>query len=486
MNKRLVLLALLLSCASAVAREPIRAPSADPVQQTDWMSVLIEGRKVGHARTDRTIAGDRVTTRQFMSFELGRGGVNVAMSTDETHEETVDGTPLAFTSVSTISGLEMRVEGRRSETEPARFVVKSGAAGALRDSEMAWPPGALLAHGAELRLRELGADAGATTTLRLFQPLLQDAIELRHQVVGPAVLDLPDGRQPVIEVRQTMGFPGGEMESRAWMDDDFQLRKMTMDVMGQELELVACDQACAQAPNQQAEILTSSLVPVPRPLTARERTAPLAIVFRHAREPAGWPGIDGQRVDTVGDQRHRVLTRHPGGGDPIDPPGAQDLARTDWLDYDSPAVAALARQSDVDGDAAARMRALQQQVHRHIDNKSLRVGYASAGDAARLREGDCTEHALLLAALGRAAGIPARVVHGLAYSEDYGDGAALVPHAWVAAWTGERWQAFDAALPGDDQLRIAVHAADGDPWRFYNGLDAFGGIVVESIEPVQK
>jgi transglutaminase-like putative cysteine protease len=127
------------------------------------------------------------------------------------------------------------------------------------------------------------------------------------------------------------------------------------------------------------------------------------------------------------------------------------------------------------------MAALQDRVYRHISNKNLRIGYASAGDAARLREGDCTEHALLLAALGRAAGVPTRVANGLAYTDDFGSGGPVfVPHAWVAAWTGERWQAFDAALPGD-QLRLALHADNGDPWRFYSGLDAMGSLQVESI-----
>ena len=449
--------------------------------ETTWMSVLLEGRKVGHARTEQTFGPDRVVTRQWMHFELGRGGVAMSMQTDETHEETPEGVPLAFTSVSTISGLEMRVEGRRIDGSD-RFALKSGAAGALRESEMTWPDGALLVHGADLRLHAAGAAPGASTQLQLFQPLMQEAVTVRHDVIGPVELDMPGGRRTLIEARQVMEMSGGEMPSRVWMDADLDLQRMTMDAMGQELELIACDEACATAPNQPGEILTTALVAMPRTLAAGERRAPLDIVFRSKRDPGRWPGIDGQQLHALDNDRYRLQTRQPE-GDVTTPPGASDLARTDWLDYDAPTVQALIKQVDRDGDAAARMRALEARVHAHIDDKSLRVGYASASDAARLGEGDCTEHALLLAALARATGIPARVVHGLAYSEDYGDGPTLVPHAWVAAWTGERWQAFDAALPGDDQLRVAVHAADGDPWRFYEGIDAFGRIVIESVQP---
>lgn len=462
---------------------PLSAPARDvPAKtETEWLSVLLAGRKVGHARFDREQTAERVITRQFMQFELGRGGVAVSMSTDETHEETPDGQPLAFTSVSLISGLEMRVEGRRTDGD--RFAMKSGAAGSLRESEIVWPDGALLAHGLELAMRKMGTHAGATAELKAFQPLMQEAMTMTYAVVGPAELDLPQGRVEAIEVDQTLKFPSGDMASRVWMDADYQLLKMTMDVLGQELELIACDRACAQAPNQPAEILTTSLVAAPRKLERGELDEALVIDLHSEVELSAWPGIDGQRLERLGGDRYRVHVRHPKGGAAMTPPAERDLARTDWLDYDSPAVKALLADLDRQADPAARMRALQDVVFSHIGKKNLSVGYASAGDAARLREGDCTEHALLLAALGRAAGVPTRVVNGLAYSDDFGERPAFVPHAWVAAWTGERWQAFDAALPGDE-LRLAIHADDGDPWRFYDGLQAFGQLRIERIEAV--
>lgn len=476
------LLALALSLALPVdARES--TPAIDTDTDTEWMSVLLAGRKVGHARVDRDTTADRVITRQQMQFELGRGGIDVVMSTDETHEETPAGVPMAFTSISRISGLEMRVEGRRIDAAGDRFAVKSGAAGSLRDSEMTWPAGALLAQGIELKLREAGTASGAHVELLMFQPLLQEAVPLRHQVVGPATLDLPGGRTELFEVRQTMAFPGGDMVSRAWMDGELRLHKMTMDVMGQALELVVCDQACAEAPNQPAEILTTSLVASPRKLSPKDLGGSLAIDVRSTTPLRDWPGIDGQRLLSTGAGSYRITSHHPDGGDPMQAPGEADLARTDWLDYDSPPVKAMIDGIDRDADPTTRMQALQQRVFEHIDTKSLRVGYASAGDAARMREGDCTEHALLLAALGRSAGVPTRVVNGLAYSEDYGGGPNFVPHAWVAAWTGDRWQAFDAALPGRNQLRLALHADNGDPWRFYSGLDTFGALRIESVEP---
>lgn len=136
------LLALCLASPS-LARES--APATTPVAtdaQTQWLTVLLAGRKVGHMRIDREFDGDTVVTRQFMTFEMGRAGIAVVMSTEEEHTETRDGQPLAYSSVSTISGLQMRTEGRRIEGD--RFAVKSGAANAMRESELTWPDGALM------------------------------------------------------------------------------------------------------------------------------------------------------------------------------------------------------------------------------------------------------------------------------------------------------------------------------------------------------
>jgi hypothetical protein len=128
------------------------------------------------------------------------------------------------------------------------------------------------------------------------------------------------------------------------------------------------------------------------------------------------------------------------------------------------------------------MKRLETRVRAHITDKSMRIGYASALETLRAREGDCTEHAVLLAALGRARGIPTRVVNGLAYASAFaGRQQVFVPHAWVQAWIGDRWASFDAALPGFDAGHIAFSAGDGDPAGFFAGVSLLGNVrIVEA------
>lgn len=91
--------------------------------------------------------------------------------------------------------------------------------------------------------------------------------------------------------------------------------------------------------------------------------------------------------------------------------------------------------------------------------------YVSARTAWQRHAGDCTEDALVLAALGRAAGIPVRVVHGLVFSPGRYHGAsnAYMPHSWVIAFVDGRWKSFDISLDGFDATHIALSFGDGEP-----------------------
>jgi len=83
---------------------------------------------------------------------------------------------------------------------------------------------------------------------------------------------------------------------------------------------------------------------------------------------------------------------------------------------------------------------LTEWVYRYITHKGYAVGFASAKEVLKGRQGDCTEHAVLLGALCKAAGIPARTVVGLV-----GQGEWFLYHMWVEVYVGE-WVAVDAAL----------------------------------------
>jgi transglutaminase-like putative cysteine protease len=77
----------------------------------------------------------------------------------------------------------------------------------------------------------------------------------------------------------------------------------------------------------------------------------------------------------------------------------------------------------------------------------------------RTREGDCTEHGVLLTAALRAAGIPARAATGMLYVESF-EGAERIfgYHMWAQALIDGVWVDLDATYP-DEVAFDATHVA---------------------------
>jgi transglutaminase-like putative cysteine protease len=96
-------------------------------------------------------------------------------------------------------------------------------------------------------------------------------------------------------------------------------------------------------------------------------------------------------------------------------------------------------------DAERLAEHLRLAVRSHITTKDLSQGDASALETFRSKRGDCTEHANLLCAALRIAGIPARVEVGIVFSAVHG---GWVGHAWNSAHVAGRWMHLDSAYPG--------------------------------------
>ena len=115
---------------------------------------------------------------------------------------------------------------------------------------------------------------------------------------------------------------------------------------------------------------------------------------------------------------------------------------------DKEILAAAERIAGDDRDPASVARKMLQWVYRNVDKKPV-LSIPSALEVLRTRTGDCNEHATLLTALLRAAGIPARLSIGLVYTRN-----KFYYHAWTEAYLGE-WVSMDATL--DQMPADATH-----------------------------
>ena len=459
---------------------------ANPVVEEQWYTVLLDGRKIGQFENRREVRDTRVLTRQEMRIELDRAGTRVAMNSIETSEETLDGKPLAFGNETHMSGSEVKIIGL---VDGERVRVRHLNAGAWNERQLTWPKGSLLPEGLRLTLLDTPLDEGVTFSKLVFQPSTLDAVEVTSRIGRSEMISLPGGRQRLRRIEQDFAFPGTIMRSTAWLDAKREVRKLSVPALGVEMTMLECDKTCATAPNQPANIFERTLVRSPRVIRREE----LATGLRYRFEPTtrdgriDLPDTSEQRV-VVDGRRLVVEIRREARVEEGTKPEASDYAANDWLQSTAPEIVELAHRGAGDASTdAERMRNLETFVRGFISSKTLGVGYASALEIARKPEGDCTEHAVLRAALGRSLGIATRVVDGLAYAPDFaGAGHVFVPHAWAQAWVDGRWQGFDAALNGFDAGHVAFSSGDGDPMRFYQSLDLLGRMKLVRVEALDS
>jgi hypothetical protein len=127
------------------------------------------------------------------------------------------------------------------------------------------------------------------------------------------------------------------------------------------------------------------------------------------------------------------------------------------------------------GTPLAQSRLLMDWIRRSIEPRPV-LSMPDALSTLENRMGDCNEHAMLFAAMARAAGIPARVEAGLVYMQ-----GKFYYHAWNLLFLG-RWVTADALfgqLPADaTHLRLAT----GSTQQQVDLAGVIGTITIEILD----
>ncbi len=127
-----------------------------------------------------------------------------------------------------------------------------------------------------------------------------------------------------------------------------------------------------------------------------------------------------------------------------------------FIQSDDQKIRDLAREilkDEPDAPPLTRAKKLLDWVHTHIEKRPV-LSLPDALSTLENRVGDCNEHAVLLAALARAAGIPTRIEAGMVYLK-----GRFYYHAWNLMYLG-KWITADSLfgqLPADvSHLRFAT------------------------------
>jgi hypothetical protein len=261
------------------------------------------------------------------------------------------------------------------------------------------------------------------------------------------------------------------------LDADGDVVEEALRLGGLRLTLLSATETEARAPNQVLDHVVGQFQKAPYRIPASGLRAKIRYGFDNGGRAPQIPVGGGQRTWADG-QTTWIQVCADCAPDAMSLTGAaraSALRATPWLNFSDASLAGRVRRV-VAGSTTpvVVMRRLTGYVRNHMSVEKIdMLGYGSALEAFQSRRGDCTEYAVLLAAMGRAAGIPTRVISGLVYARSFeGQRYVFVPHAWVHAWTGNSWQSFDAALGSFDSTHLAFAASDdGNPAELLAGLN---------------
>ncbi|UCC98469.1 MAG: transglutaminase domain-containing protein [Phycisphaerales bacterium] len=471
------------------------AGSQDVSDDTEYLAVFMEGKKVGHAIQSRVVSDGQVTTSEEVSITVSRMGVSMTMEMKEISIETTAGKPLAFEAEQKLGAMVMKMTGKVDDQGKVSLTTTS--MGAQQKSTLEWPEGAVLAEGLRLLGLNKGLEEGTHYFAKIFSPGILQAVHAQVRIGPRQNVDLLGRVVPLRKVTTTLNMPGaGEIVSTSYVDDELRVQKSLMPIAGIQVEMVACAREFAMGRNDVLEMIDKMFLASPEPLENLAEARSITYYLAPAQDipEVTIPSTDNQRVQQRGNGRMTVTVEPVAARSGIQfPYRGRDQAILDalkptrFLQSDHEQVIALARRAVGETqDAAEAAGKIEAFVGDYIENRSLSVGYASAAEVAASRQGDCSEFSVLTAAMCRAVGIPAQVVVGVAYVSDFGGHQGFGGHAWTQAYVGGRWIGLDASFKGGgrggyDAGHIALAVGDGEPGDFFNLAAALGQFKIERV-----
>ena len=441
----------------AQTSQPGVAIPADPPQgvlSDDWMAILLNGQKMGYVHIQQERTDDKIHTRTRTKLVLKRAGTSLDVTIEATSTETLRGAPLAFTAMQKFAGVPLSMRGA---IDKGTITLVTEQFGRETEQHIAYPEGALMEWGLYLESLKHPLEAGTRFTLSAFIPLqaLNVAMPITTEYLRREEIDVLGKTVSAWKAKSTMKISGADMETFSWVADDLSPVKQEMTIMGLTFQMVRCDEAYAMKHLIGVEMFLDMLIAVGKHI---DRNQVHSVTYKIVT--TGGEGVldipEGEMQKVVGRRggemtikvsrlNRDALDRLP----KVSPPEelAEYLRPSAFITSDDPQVLAMARSAAGDEKQPHKVAArLCRAVAEEVKYKDLGTAFATAAEVCRKKTGDCTEHGVLLAALGRAVGIPTRVVTGLLYvPEIAGQRDVLGFHMWTQFWIAGKWIDLDAA-----------------------------------------
>lgn len=424
-----------------------------PLEDT-WDAAYIEQAKVGHVHTyleaDSLERKSLLRIKSDTSLTMERFGETIKQKISILSVESLEGELASFECRMSAGPDDMIARG---EVVGTKLHISSETKGKSLTREFDWDKSWGGFFAVEQSLRDRPLQAGQSRELRVLMPDLPfpSARKTTLEALDIEKTELLDGPRELLKIKQTVFFDeGNKIESFVWVDEQGETLKVRI-VSGEPFTSYRTTKEVALRESDRFDLGYRTTVKVARPLKSAHLTK--RVVYR-ARLKEGDPlaafkSGPSQSVKSIDKQTAEVVVRaiRPDIPEKLEtpdaPPTDDDLAPNNLIQSDDKKVVAIAKGAAPDEQDPWKLAvALEKHIKKSIKSVNFSQAFATAAETAESLEGDCTEHAMLLAAVCRARKLPARVAVGLVY--DGKSGFAF--HMWTEVWIADRWIPLDATL----------------------------------------
>jgi hypothetical protein len=457
----------------------IAIESPGKIVQETWESALLNGSKAGFVHTVvRSVDQDGLKlfhTTSELDLTVKRFNDTARIYMETGTDETENGKVIGV-SMRQLIGKNQQLILTGTVEDGMLHVKLQG--GPPMDKKIRWSPQVVGLYREQTLFQEKKVKPGDQFSYLHYEPLVNAVLSIKVEVkdfedvaiAGAAKSSLlravatPD---PIMGVQ----LPG----STLWLDKDLQvIRSQTqMEGMG-ELVLVRTTKALAlrkgKGDSNLTNIGTRQLIYLNRTLPHDPDEAVYRITLPEDKDPiTSFADDDRQEIKNAKDKtfelhvkaiRSPVATKGTKAADEF-------LESNYYINSADEKVQELARQAvGRETDPWRKAQRIESWVSKKM-HFTYDEALATADHVARTLEGDCTECAMLAAAMCRAVEVPSRTAIGLIYAEpkEAGRRPTLAFHMWTEVWVHGQWLAIDATLGsgsvGADHIKITDHSWHG-------------------------
>jgi len=448
----MILRFILLVSLLAIAFGPASAEEA-------WFVVSFSDRPVGIAKDVLEKEGDGYFYEGYLELKATRMGSPFTLVFHVYEWDDEAGRPIRFKSGITINGMRMESSG---ELDGDVVRIQSRNQGFVQDSSLPWEAGAIGQASLDRMTRERFDRGDTDFEFRVFDGSMGSFRTSRYHAGGPTEVVV---RGDTLTLNIVEQFDDGSESPSAtyWVDDEWDPKKVSIQQLGITItmERVEPEEIDDLELDPDFDVIRESMIPCsgfPDDIPSLEAVTYELVFDGLMPDAAGLEGPNQSVVSSDETSLNLLVSRDVVNTQTISDDERDTYLSSDrFIQSDHPEIRAIADSIAAGGYTGMELAVeFAEWVNSYVSNKTMSQGFGSALDVLYSREGDCTEHSVLLASVLRAGGLPARVAGGLAYSS-----GQLVGHMWTEVYV-DRWVTLDALDLTTAPIRIRLSVSNDE------------------------